>query len=103
MVARVDRAGVAVLLSQAVPPRPRLTRLQAHVSHELAHQLEPARHAPGDQVGVHTPVPVGAVGVLERFVDIKLQLLTALRSLRQRPIAPWAWRVKPLARSLASS
>ena len=72
MKSRWDQVGddyaLAVVVGETEPPRLRLARRQTQLTHQGADQLEPARHVPIDQVGVHPAVPVGAVRVLERLV-----------------------------------
>jgi hypothetical protein len=52
---------LAIALGEAEPPRPRLAGLQAQLAHHRPHQLRPGRHAPGRQVRVNPPVPVGPI------------------------------------------
>ena len=55
----------AVALGQAVTPRLGLARLQAQLAHDRSDELRPARHAPGREVRVDAPVPVGLVRGVE--------------------------------------
>src|SRR6266540_3019545 len=83
-----DLPGVAGLGGRR-PPRPRLERLQAELAHQRAHQLRAAQVALPGQRGVHPPVPVGAVGVVEDRLDEQLQLLPPTRGARGGPVPPF--------------
>ena len=76
---RLTRSGIdpraAVVLGQARPPRPRLARHQALVTHDGADQLEPGRDAPTAQLGMDPTVAVGLVGIGEDLHDQRRQLL----------------------------
>ena len=71
------------------PPRPRLAGHQAQLPHQGADQLQPGAHAPAGQLGVHAPVPVGAIGIIECLPDYELQLFPAFRRCAFRPRPPF--------------
>jgi len=77
-----DRPGAAVVLGQAGPPRPRLAWHQAMVTHDGADQLETGRDAAAAQLGMHTAVAVGLVGVGEDLHHQRRQLLPPARGRR---------------------
>src|SRR5699024_3625501 len=59
-----------------------------HIPHPRADQLGPGWHAPGDQVSVDPPVPIGLIGVGEGLADNQLELFTPQGSRRLGTIAP---------------
>jgi hypothetical protein len=67
----------AVVLGEAEPLRPGPAGLQAQLAHEGAHRFGPAAHAPGGQVGMDPPIPVGAVRVVEGSGDEDFEVLAA--------------------------
>jgi hypothetical protein len=69
-----DRPSGAVVLGQARPPRPRLARHQALVTHDGADQLEPGWDTPTAQLGMYPTVAVGLVGIGEDLHDQRRQL-----------------------------
>ncbi|MCW2861982.1 MAG: hypothetical protein JWP48_3690 [Actinoallomurus sp.] len=81
---------LAVAAGEAEPPRPGLTWLQAQLTHEGPDKLGTAANAPGHQVGVDPPVPVGSVGIVKRCADERFEFLATFRGRRRRPGPPFA-------------
>jgi hypothetical protein len=83
-----DRPGRRVLVGQAMPPGPRLARLQAQLAHQRPDQFQGAGVAGAQQRGVDPPVAVRLVRQLENHHDQLFQFLPACRSRRLRPAPP---------------
>src|SRR6185312_10412204 len=77
------------LLSQAVPPRPRLARHQPQEPHQRPDERGGTRLTPPQQRGVHPPISVGLIGVGERLLDQQHQIVTSCRGRRHRPAQPF--------------
>src|SRR5580704_10251776 len=83
-----DRPGGAVLLGQRPAPRPGLAGLQAQFAHQLADGLVVGGLAAADQDGVHAPVPVLLVVVLEYCLNLELEHSPSLLRLAFRSFPP---------------
>jgi hypothetical protein len=67
-----DRARLA-LDGRNRPPRPRLAGHQPQLPHQGTDQFRAGRHAPAGQLPPDPPVPVRAIGILERPGDQQLE------------------------------
>ena len=62
---------LAVALSEAEPPGPRLAGLQAQLTHQRPDQLRPGRHAPAREVRVDPPVAVRLIRISEGLLHVQ--------------------------------